>query len=55
MNDYDVIVIGRGAAALEVNIPNYATALVTTNEAVDSHVLGTSPAYATTAPSSQNG
>ena len=38
MNDYDVIVIGRGAAALEVNIPNYATAIVTTNEAVDSHV-----------------
>jgi hypothetical protein len=23
MNDYDVIVIGRAAAALEVNIPNY--------------------------------
>ena len=43
MNDYDVIVIGRGAAALEVNIPNYVTAIVTTNEAVDSHMLGTSP------------
>jgi hypothetical protein len=54
MNDYDVIVIGRAGAALEVNIPNYVTAIVTTNEAVDSHVLGTSPAYATTAPSSQN-
>ena len=55
MNDYDEIVIGCGVAALEVNSPNYATAIVTTHEAVDSHVLGTSPAYATTAPSSQNG
>ena len=40
MNDYDEIVIGCGVAALEVNSPNYATAIVTTNEVVDSHGSG---------------
>ena len=52
MNDYDVIVIG--APPLLSRSISQTTAIVTTNEAVDSQVLGISPAYATTAPSSQN-